>query len=1255
MVKIQAACKVLFRYRVLSAFFIFITFQKNLCAQLPAGFTVNLVQDGYEAPVGVIFSADGTSMFTWEKAGRIYVSKWNGSSYVKQTAAVLDISEEVGNWSDFGLLSVCLDPDFDQNGLIYLYYVVDRHHLIYSGTAQYNPASNDYFKATISRVTRYKLNTGTAISTDYSTRKILIGETKKTGIPLLQVTHAGGTLVFGKDKTLLLSAGEGASANSTDTGSAAESYYQQALLDSIIRPEENAGAFRAQMLNSHSGKILRFDPATGNGIASNPFYNTASPRSPRSRVWAMGLRNPFRMCIQPNTGSTNPADANPGILAYGEVGYSTWEEINIVKTGGLNLGWPLYEGQTENTAYYTSNAINKDEGQLFKSLCLQPTSFATDQVVTKRRFTHYRPALAWNHKASDARIPSFNGTTPVDLKLGDAGTTATGQSFFGNCAIGGLFYTGTAFGPAYENKYFFADYGVNFIKTITLNSTEPWVSDVAAFAPYDFGKGIVYLTENPLDGSVYYVNIITGEIQRISSGSNLPPIAAISSNVNNGVSPLTVNFSSAGSSDPNGGTLTYAWDFGDGTKSALPNPSHTFSGQGISSYKVTLTVTNSIALSSTGSLVISINNTAPSAHISNPVNNYNYAIINETDIPLSATVTDNESTAGMKYVWQVILRHNNHEHPEPEITGDPSPTVTISPIGCDGETYYYVILLSVTDNGGLTAKDSVKIYPNCASGAGLSVTDLFATQQSVNSTVLLTWKNPAVVFDEVMVAVRSDTGFLSNPTGVSYIADADYKGAGTLFEKGKIVYRGTGQSVTITGLKTGVAYYFRVFTRKDHSWTGGVETTINLPATLKGSGILSSTEVNLSEEGKTDWVHWPGYIHKLTGGAKISNFNTIGFRLPVIYNNDLRTWIWNDGTPVKSGSNQSGVFKKGKGGGFQITAPADLTLRILKVYVGGLQSGGRLAAQLSDGSSADYTDVSFSGSDRYNAEYTIVYTAAAKNKFLSVRWVQASGGGNVSLQAATLVQIKATGVSVTPSSANIVVNSTLQLQAKVIPEMANQNVYWSSSNTAVAAVTGGGLVTALSKGTATITATSLDGDFKATCTILCTIPVTGVTVSPPIAIVPIDSIKYITATVAPVDASDKNVVWSSSNPEAASVNANGMVTGLFPGAATITAKTTDGNFIASSIITVPTISSTFTVFPNPFQGNFTARYSGKEKGKGTILLYNAEMRIINKYDFNKTAWKLSQQIESSTLPGGMYIVEINLGSVKYLKRILKIR
>ncbi len=799
----------------------------NISAQLPTGFIDAKVQGGYVSPMGIVFSKDGQKMFVWEKKGTLWVSTWNGTTYVKQGTVSLNISEEVGDWRDFGFQSVALDPNFDTNGLIYLFYQVDRHHLLNFGTPQYNAATNEYYKPSISRVTRYKLNNNNSVFTaDYASRKVLLGESKSTGVPLVHESHAGGQIVFGADGTLLVTTGDNASYASTDVGSAGETYWQQAIADGIMRSQENVGALRAQMLNSHCGKLLRLDPNTGDGVSNNPHFDAANPRSAQSRVWALGLRNPYRMSFKTGTGSKDPADGSPGTFLIADVQWNTWEDMHMVEKAGTNCGWPIFEGIDPAGGYYSAsaNVKNQDEpGQpSFQSLCKQATSLVVSTDAKQRRFTHFPPALDWRHGQNNARYPDFSTGTAQGKTIGSAGAEVTGTPFGGNAATSGTFYPGTAFPVAYRNVYFFADYGANWIKAAELHdNSNHQVHSVLNFAPDGYCKGVVDIEYCPFDQSIFYVNINTGDIQKVSYGAgNRPPVAVISADKTSGISPLTVNFSSVGTNDPDGNPLTYLWNFGDGTTSTAANPQHVFTSTGLKGFTVTLTVKDNGGLTDTKTLQISTNNTPPSVKITNPANNSTYTLAQATQIAPLATVTDNDAV-GMQYAWQLTLRHNTHEHREP-IINQQAPSIQISPVGCDGETYYYMLELIVTDNGGLSAKDSVKIYPDCNS-ANISITNLAATPGNYNT--VLTWQNPSTLFDEVLVAVKEGSGFIDKPNGTTYTADANFTGAGTAIEGGKVVYRGTSNTMTVTSLTAGKTYYFRVYTRKGTTWTGGVQTS----------------------------------------------------------------------------------------------------------------------------------------------------------------------------------------------------------------------------------------------------------------------------------------------------------------------------------------------------------------------------------------------------------------------------------------------
>ena len=174
-------------------------------------------------------------------------------------------------------------------------------------------------------------------------------------------------------------------------------------------------------------------------------------------------------------------------------------------------------------------------------------------------------------------------------------------------------------------------------------------------------------------------------------------------------------------------------------------------------------------------------------------------------------------------------------------------------------------------------------------------------------------------------------------------------------------------------------------------------------------------------------------------------------------------------------------------------------------------------------------------------------------------------------------------VTVTPPSATLEINGTQQLTATVTasPASADKTVTWSTSDANVAKVSESGLVTAVAQGTATITATSnLDNTQKGTCAITVNppaspIPVTAISVDAT-ATIGIGESKTLTVTYTPSNANEgKAVSWSSANPNTATVDANGVVTGVAAGNVSITAtSTTNPSITASCNVTVQKIAVT---------------------------------------------------------------------------------
>ncbi len=706
---------------------------------VPSGFNNAQVMAGFTEPVGFTFDANGR-WYVWEKSGKVWIVE-NG---VRLALPLIDISEEVGNWRDHGCLGFALDPNFLTNGRIYLMYTVDRHHLMNFGTLNYNAATNQYFSATIMRITRYTAIGPSFNTVNYNSRVVLVGETKKTGVALLFESHSTGSLVFGRDGTLCATVGDGASYNQVDVGSLGETYYAQALTDTIIRPGENVGAMRAQLLNSLNGKMLRIDPNTGDGVPSNPWYDATQPRAPKSRVWALGLRNPYRMTLRPGTGSTNPADANPGTFYIGDVGWATWEDLNVCYEGGMNFGWPIYEGMEANTGYLAALSPNQDAPNPlfgisgctqqyfnFQDLLKQDTPVHLNghpnpcnsgvQIPSNiPQFFHSRPAIDWQH-GNESRCGSFSGNTAVTFDLDAVGSPVPGPRFGGNASVGGAWITGLGWPTGYQNVYMHGDYGGAWIRKFNFNAQQQPVSAA------DFGAAlgaVVFLKEGP-DGALWYVKYESNAIWKISpiGVTNLPPVAVAMQTVQYGPGPLSVSFNGSGSSDPENGALTYAWNFGDSNTGTGANVSHTFTpGTGQpTSYTVTLTVTDPQGLTNSTTLLVSVNNTPPVVSIISPANNSQYPVGMDTTWSLLASVTDLEHTpAQLTYSWQTVLHHNNHIHPE-SATSSPTGSTVISGEGCYIDDFSYEVKLKVTDAAGLSTNAVSWLYPRCSTIAPTAV------------------------------------------------------------------------------------------------------------------------------------------------------------------------------------------------------------------------------------------------------------------------------------------------------------------------------------------------------------------------------------------------------------------------------------------------------------------------------------------------------------------------------------------------------
>ena len=169
-------------------------------------------------------------------------------------------------------------------------------------------------------------------------------------------------------------------------------------------------------------------------------------------------------------------------------------------------------------------------------------------------------------------------------------------------------------------------------------------------------------------------------------------------------------------------------------------------------------------------------------------------------------------------------------------------------------------------------------------------------------------------------------------------------------------------------------------------------------------------------------------------------------------------------------------------------------------------------------------------------------------------------------------QVAVTGMTLEKKSIEVEKGKTETINAIITPENATRKgITWTSSDTNVATVTNG-VVKGISAGTATITATTKDGNFTDTCEVtVMQNAVTGIRISEKLIDLGMGYKKQITATVMPDDATDKSVEWTSENPEIAAVSDNGTITGKSYGRTVVTATTTDGGYTAKCVVRVKPI------------------------------------------------------------------------------------
>jgi len=708
-----------------------LSFHESPIAQQPID---SVFVDGLANPVDLAFLG----------ADRLYVAEMRGSVRVVDHGVLLpdplfDIGDEVCYHHDLGMTGLALDPEFEKNGRIYVTYVVDRHHLLHFGTPSYSATTNDYDAATIVRVTRYTCDPATDFTTIVpGSRHVLLGATIGDGPAITSRSHGACSLQFGRDGTLLVGTGDGAWFGDVDVGSCQDTWYQQALADGILVPATNVGAFRAQQIDSLNGKILRLDPTTGDGVASNPFFVPSQPRSARSRVWSLGLRNPSRMSLRPGSGATDPRLGRPGDMYVGDVGWQLHEELDVASVGGENFGWPLFEGMDAHRQYSAhpiangfapnplpgrscsvpffrfQDLLQQDHGDnlFFANPCAPTTAIA----LTTPTFRHRLPTLDWMHETADTRVVVKKGVQIDFAQIGTPLSGVAGTPFFGNCAIGGTWHSGLTFPAGFGPSYYLADFINGWIKRLTFDGS----GRLTSIQPFAVVTLPVRIVEGP-DHWLYYLSYAENAVRRLGFGQNPPPepVAAIEVAEHNGMPHVQLD--GRDSADPFGEPVTIEWRVDGGAPVVATQLGAAVPSTGSpTAHEVQLTVRDAAGGERALVVPFSVDNTPPRIDRIHVDNGARFDADAPTLVPLSATVTDDEHLpAEIAWEWRTT-RHDGDDCVECTVDTMPATSVTLPPVAEDGRFHAYSIDLRATDGAAAVATRRVWLFPHRA-GASTGV------------------------------------------------------------------------------------------------------------------------------------------------------------------------------------------------------------------------------------------------------------------------------------------------------------------------------------------------------------------------------------------------------------------------------------------------------------------------------------------------------------------------------------------------------
>ncbi|GAA1037210.1 ThuA domain-containing protein [Virgisporangium ochraceum] len=606
-----------------------------------------------------------------------------------------------------GLQTVSIDPDFATNKWVYIYYAprlntpVDNPATpgVNEGDAPVtstDPTVWDAFKG-YNQLSRVKFVETPTPHLDLSTEQQIL----RVDVDRGACCHVAGKVQFDAKGLLYMTTGDDTNASGSDNFTPINESPTQGPAYDAQRSAGNTNDLRGKLLRIKVRPNGTYTIPAGNLFPEHEDYDNRT----RPEIFLMGLRNPFRFDVDPSgmvyIGDYSP-DSRVSNPARGPEGTGRWFTAN--KAG--NYGWPYCYSPA--LPYIDFDFATRTSKQPFN--CGAPVNDSPRNTGRQVLPAVQDPDFWYTYEARTPCPGAYlaNPPTACDFKWPVIGTGGVGPH-------GGPIYkydagsaSPTKFPEYYDNFVAFGEFTRDKLFMMRTDGKGNFLG-VEQFLP-----GFVF--DNPMemefgpDGTLYFLEYGDGFFRanpdaqlamiRYVKGTR-SPVAALNATPTSGQAPLTVQFSSAGSYDPDPGeSISFAWDFtSDGTvDSADPNPSFTYTTNGVFTAK--LTVTDSSGKTAVLTRVITVGNTAPTVTVTTPVDGTFFSWGDQ--IPFTVTVTDPEDGTidCSRVTVTFVLGHDTHGHPQGSTTGCTG-TLTAPADGADhaGGYLYGGISASYTDLG----------------------------------------------------------------------------------------------------------------------------------------------------------------------------------------------------------------------------------------------------------------------------------------------------------------------------------------------------------------------------------------------------------------------------------------------------------------------------------------------------------------------------------------------------------------------------